>query len=67
MEKVAYVLLGIVALCWLVAMLVGMIAAFPFGLIGLVAIAGVGLLFIKVLKERMSSREDDYYSKNVDK
>ena len=67
MEKVAYVLLGIVAVCWLVAMIAGMVAAFPFGIIGLLGLAGVGLLLIKVFKERVTSAEDDYYSKNVDK
>jgi hypothetical protein len=66
-ERVAYVLLGIVAVCWLVGMVVGMVKAFPFGVIGLLALAGVGLLLIKVFKERMTSTEDDYYSKNVDK
>lgn len=66
-EKVGYVCLGIVALCYLVAMLIGMVAAFPFGLIGLVAIVGVGALFIKVLKERRENVEDDHYSKTVDK
>jgi len=49
MEKIAYILLLIVALCWLLAMFVGMVAAFPMGLIGLVGIAGLGLLFIKVI------------------
>jgi len=67
MEKIAYILLLIVALCWLLAMLVGMVAAFPMGLIGLVGIAGMGLLFIKVVRERLKNKEDDYYSKNIDK
>jgi len=67
MEKIAYVLLLIVALCWLLAMFVGMVAAFPMGLIGLVGIAGIGLLFIKVIRERLKNKEDDYYSKNIDK
>lgn len=67
MEKIGYILLLIVAVCWLIAMLVGMIAAFPFGIIGLVAIIGIGLLFAKVVKDRLSSKEDDHYSKNVEK
>ncbi|MCP4639069.1 MAG: hypothetical protein GY851_01475 [bacterium] len=67
METIAYVLLTIVVVCWLVAMVIGMIAAFPFGLIGLIGLAGFGLLFIKVLSQRLKSSEDDYYSKNVDK
>ncbi len=67
MEKTAYALLLVVAVLWLIAMLAGMIAAFPFGLIALVVIVAVGLLFIKVLRERLASKEDDYYANNVDR
>lgn len=66
-EKVGYLCLGIVAICYVIAMFVGMVAAFPFGLIGLVAIVGVGALFIKVIKERLANAEDDHYAKTVDK
>ena len=66
-EKVGYVCLGLVALCYLAVMLIGSIATFPVGLIGLVALVGVGALLIKVLKERRSNTEDDHYSKTVDK
>ncbi|MCF7740362.1 MAG: hypothetical protein K9N00_01080 [Candidatus Marinimicrobia bacterium] len=67
MEKTGYVLLIIVLLVWIGAIFMGMISAFPVGLIGIVALLGFGLLFIKVLKERLESKEDDYYSKNIDK
>ncbi len=67
MEKIGYVLLSIVALGWLVGILVGLVAAFPFGLIGLTVIAGFGFLFAKVVKDRLENEEDDYYSKNIDK
>ena len=67
MERIGYVLLSIVAAGWLIAILAGMIAAFPFGLIGLVVILGIGFLFAKVIKDRLENKEDDYYSKNVDK
>lgn len=66
MENIGYILLVIAALCWLIAMIVGAIAAFPVGLIGLVAIVGVGFLFAKVLKERLANKEDDHYSKTVE-
>ena len=66
-EKIGYLCLSLVAVCYVVAMFVGMVAAFPFGLIGLVAIVGVGALFIKVIKERLNNAEDDHYSKTVDK
>lgn len=66
MEYIGYILLAFVALCWLVLMVVGMITAFPVGWIGLVAILGVGFLLAKVIKDRLSNREDDHYSKHVD-
>lgn len=67
MEKIAYALIGAVALLWLVGMIAGMIVVMPFGLIGLAVIAGFGLLFAKVLKERLANREDDYYEHHVEK
>lgn len=66
MEKTGYVIVGVLALLWLGAMLWGMIAAMPFGLIGLAAIVAGGLFFTKAIKDRLASKEDDYYSKNVD-
>jgi hypothetical protein len=65
-EKVAYAILLVLAALWLGGILLGMVVAFPWGLIGLAALAAFGLLFIKVLKERLQSSEDDYYEKNVD-
>ena len=66
-EKTGYLFLGIVAGFYIIAMIVGMIAVFPIGLLGLFVFTGVGILFIKVLKERISNKEDDYYEKKVDK
>ena len=66
-EKIGYTLLGLLALLWLVAMLTGLVIAFPFGLIGLIALVGIGALFMKVCKERLTNKEDDYYSKNVER
>jgi CHASE2 domain-containing sensor protein len=66
-EKVGYGALGVVAVCYLIAMLYGVIAAFPFGLLILLGLLGVGVLLVKVLKERMASKEDDYYDQNVEK
>lgn len=67
MEKTGYILLSIAALCCITAMIAGMIIAFPFGIIGLAIITAVGLLFIKVLKDKKKNKEDDYYSKNIKK
>lgn len=65
MEKIGYVLLGIVAVVWIFAVIYGMIVAVPWGIIGLIGIVGIGFLFIRVLADRLSSKEDDYYQKNV--
>ncbi len=67
MENIGYVLLGIVAVIWLVAIFIGFIAAFPFGIIGFVALAGFTFLFARVIKDRVENKEDDYYSDNIDK
>ena len=66
MEKLGYVLLAIVGAVYVLFMIGGMIVAFPWGIIGLVLILGIGLLFIQVVKDRLSNKEDDYYSKNVE-
>ncbi|RLD68991.1 MAG: hypothetical protein DRI95_01490 [Bacteroidetes bacterium] len=67
MERVGYILLSVAAAGWLIAILAGMIAAFPFGIIGFIAIVGIGFLFAKVVKDRLENKEDDYYSDNVEK
>ena len=66
LEKVAYALLGFVSLLYLAVMVAGLIAALPWGIVGLVVIVGFGLLLIKVIRERIRNSEDNYYSKNVD-
>ena len=67
MELLGYFFLAIVAICYLVAMIIGMIGILPYGLIGFIALTGFGLLLIKVVKERLTSEEDDHYSRTVDK
>jgi hypothetical protein len=65
-EKVGYACLGLLALFYLGALIAGSIAAFPLGLLGLVALVGIGALLVKVIGERLRNREDDHYSKNID-
>ncbi|MBO8153029.1 MAG: hypothetical protein DRP91_06445 [Candidatus Neomarinimicrobiota bacterium] len=65
MEKIAYAILLIVLISLVIAMLAGLITLLPYGLPALVLITGFGLLFTKALKERLQSKEDNYYSKNV--
>ena len=65
-EKVGYACLALVALCYLTAMFVGILAVGPVGIVGLIAIVGIGVLFIKVVRERLANREDDHYADKVD-
>ena len=67
MERIAYAILLTFAVGWLVIMLAGMIATWPWGIVGLLLIGALGLLFTKVLIERLKNREDDHYARNVDK
>ena len=67
MEKAGYVFLAIAAFGWLAAIVVGLVAIFPWGLFGFCAKVGLGILFAKVLKERIANKEDDHYSKKVEK
>lgn len=66
-EIVGYTCLGLVALLYFLAILGGMIAVFPFGLLGFVVLLGIGALFMKVLRERLKNPEDRYYSDNVER
>lgn len=67
MEKTGYTLLAIVAIIWIGVVTGGLVIAFPYGLIGLVGILGIGFLLIKVISDRLNNEEDDHYSDNVDK
>jgi uncharacterized membrane protein YuzA (DUF378 family) len=66
-EKLGYAILLVLALLWLVAFVAGMIAALPYGLLGLAGIGAIAILFAKVVRDRSANSEDDYYSKNVEK
>lgn len=68
--KLDQFVLGIVAvfaLIWLVTAVTGLLTAVPYGIIGLIPIAvGVGIIGV-VIYQRLTNKEDDYYTKNVDK
>ena len=67
MEKTGYALLAILAIVWIGVVIGGLVMAFPYGLIGLVGILGIGFLLVKVISDRLKNKEDDHYSDNVDK
>ena len=67
MKSIAFILLGILAACYIAALVYGLIAAFPAGVLGLIGLIALALLLVQVLKDRLENDEDDYYSNNVDK
>ena len=66
LEKIGWGLLASVAILYIIFLIAASVAAFPFGIIGLLVIGGCGFIFAQVVKDRVSSEEDAYYSKNVD-
>ena len=67
MEKMGYIILIIVTIAWIIAWIVGMFENVWLGIIGLVTIIGLGLLFIKAITDRLESKKDDKYSRDVKK
>lgn len=67
MEKMGYIILILVTIAWIIAWIVGMFENVWLGIIGLVTIIGLGLLFIKALTDRLASKKDDKYSRDVEK
>lgn len=67
LEKIGYAFLVIALIGWIYLLIKGLVDALPEGLIGFVVIIGLGFLFLKVVKDRVNNKEDDYYNKNVEK
>lgn len=65
LERLALIFAIVAAALWVFVVLMGVVAALPWGLPGLVVIGAVGYLFWRVLRERLSNAEDDYYEKNI--
>ncbi len=64
MEKLAYILLLIVAgvlfIGLVIGVVLGLITAFPHGLIALIVLIALSLLFLKALKDRLADKDDRY-------
>lgn len=67
LDKLALIIVIAGAIIWAFLMLVGMIAAWPVGLPFLVFGLIAGYFLYRVIADRLSNAEDDYYEKNVDR
>jgi len=65
LDRLALIFVLVPVAIWLAIMLTAAIALFPFGLPVLVVLGAIGYLFWRVLRDRLSNKEDDYYEKNV--
>jgi len=65
LDQIALILVIILAVAWLCVVVLGLIAAFPFGIPVLLIIAVAGYLLVGVVRDRLSSKEDDYYERNI--
>ena len=71
MERATPILMMVFAVIGLIALVIGAILTWPFGLPIMVMLGAFGLLclklllFARVLFERATNKEDSYYSKNV--
>ena len=66
MEKIGYIFLLLFLIGYLGLLVFGLIAAWPFGIIGFFLLLGLGFLFIKAMKDKIGNKEDAHYKKNVD-
>ena len=66
LETIALALVVIYAVLWVGAAVTGLMAAVPFGFLGLIPLAIFLALLVEVIRQRRANKEDDYYSKNVD-
>ncbi|MCB1510934.1 MAG: hypothetical protein KDJ36_08515 [Hyphomicrobiaceae bacterium] len=67
LDRIALILIVAGGAVYCGILVLGMIALFPFGLIGLGIFAIFAAIFFTVVRQRLSNAEDDYYERNVDK
>ncbi|HSH04666.1 MAG TPA: hypothetical protein VLL52_19295 [Anaerolineae bacterium] len=65
-KNFSFAILFFAALGWVMMMVIGFVAAFPEGIIGLILFMAIGGLFFVALHDQWTNEEDDYYKKNVD-
>tara|TARA_S200000501_G_scaffold191357_1_gene180169 strand:- start:829 stop:1032 length:204 start_codon:yes stop_codon:yes gene_type:complete len=67
MEKIGYILLVIFYLFTSYLSLQKIEQFYPEGLLVLLAYSGIFILLMKVIRERLNNKEDEYYSKEIHK
>ena len=66
LDKIVLIIICSVGAVYVAMLFVGAIALFPYGLPLLAVLAIVLYIFQRVVRDRLSNKEDDYYEKNID-
>ncbi len=66
LDKLVLILVIAGAAIWAMVMLGGIIATLPWGLPALILFLIGGYIVYRVIRDRLSNAEDDYYDKNVE-
>lgn len=67
LDRLVLILVVAAAALYLLAVLIGLIALLPWGLIGIGVLAITGYVLWRVIRDRLANAEDDYYERNVEK
>ncbi len=67
LDRIALGLVIIVAIVYIGVLMIGLVGLLPYGLPLLILFCIGAYLFLRVLRERLTSSEDDYYEKSIDK
>jgi hypothetical protein len=67
LERAAYWILGLTGLAWVVMAVMETDFGTPEAVLGWVSVGGFALLFLKALRDRMGSAEDDHYDRTVER
>ncbi|WP_029040029.1 hypothetical protein [Cucumibacter marinus] len=67
LDTLVLAVIAIFAVLWVVTAVTGLLTAVPYGWLGLIPIALVVGLVVTVIYQRVTNKEDNYYTKNVDK
>ena len=67
LDQLVLAIVAIFALIWITTLVTGLLTSVPFGVLGLIPVAIVLGILAVVIYQRLTNKEDDYYTKNVDK
>lgn len=67
LDQLVLAIIAVFAVIWLLTVVTGLLVSVPFGIIGLIPVAVIVGILAVVIYQRLTNKEDDYYTKNVDK